>query len=186
MRRKGPELARADPPPAGRQRRNPCAAVLRLASRSEETGRTGDSDRMSYKPEEECVSEYLAGVDSIRKVGLVDTSYDPRRRLCVDLAKREERGAFFGEFSKGGMPVYMVGVTNNRGDFCGETEHTYVSLCAGGNTVTPGQWTAPDGAIYRDVILIVSGISENEALSYKRQYGQLSVMEVKHGSSRYV
>lgn len=141
---------------------------------------------MSYKTEEECVSEYLAGVDSIRECGLVDTSYDPKRRLCVDLAKREERDGFFDEFSKGGMPVYIVGVTNNRGDFCDETEYIYVSLCAGGNTVTLGQWTAPDGAIYRDVTLVVSGITENEALRYKRRYGQLSIMEVKHGSSRCV
>ena len=141
---------------------------------------------MSYKPGEECVSEYLAGVDAIRKGGLVDASYDPKRRLRVDLAKREEREGFFDEFSKGGMPVYIVGVTNNRGDFCDETEHIYVSLCAGGNTVMLGQWMAPDGAIYRDVTLVVSGITEDEASGYKLQYAQLSIMEVRHGSSRYV
>ena len=123
---------------------------------------------------------------AIGEHGLGNTSYNPKRRSCVDLSETEEQDAFFDEFSKGGMSVYIVGIVSNRGGFCDETRDAYVRLCVAGNAVMLGQWTAPDGAIYRDVVLVVSGIDENEALRYKRRYGQLSIMEVKHGSSRYI
>jgi len=122
--------------------------------------------------------EYDGGVEAITRHGSGDITYNHRSGSCVDLEKPEERTRFFGEFTKGGLPVYIVAVTNNEGDFNEATRDAYVSMRMAGNEVMLGQWTGPGGRTYRDVSVVVSGITQEQALKYKKQYGQFMIARV--------
>ncbi len=136
--------------------------------------------------EKECKKDYHVAVRAIEKYGSGNVSYVPKLQSCVDLAKTEEQDRFFDEFTDGGMPVYIIGITNNERNFNETTRKAYVRLCMEGRAVMLGQWTDPEGVTYRDVITIMSGIDRNRALKYKKQYDQLSIMEIRNDASRYL
>ena len=150
--------------------------VLTAAQKNDTDGRT----------EEDCEKDYRVQVEAIERYGLGNVSYDPKIRSCVDLAKTEEQDRFFNEFTDGGMPVYIIAITNNEECFNETTMKAYVKLCTEGKIVMLGQWTDPNGSTYKDVITIMSGINRDQALKYKKQYGQLSIMEIRNDASRYL
>jgi len=126
--------------------------------------------------------EYDDGVEAITNHGSGNITYNHRNRSCIDLENPEEQIRFFGEFTMDGLPVYIFAVTNNEGDFNEATRDTYVSMRMAGNEVMLGQWTSPGRITCRDVIRIVSGITQEQALKYKKQYDQqMIVMITRNG-----
>ena len=124
-------------------------------------------------------AEYEEGVRIIAQYGSGNTTYSHKIGSCVNLEKQDEKSRFFDMFTENGMPVYIIGVTNNIDSFDDYTKNVYVQLRSRQKEVMLGQWTGPGGVIYRDVLIIVSGIGTEQALKYKRQYSQISILEIR-------
>ncbi len=131
--------------------------------------------------------EYDAGVESIRRHGSGSVTYHPGMGSCIDLANPDEKDALFERLTDGGQPVYLISVTNNRKDFDEESRNEYIRFRKQGADVMLGQWIDINGFTYRDVTVAISGIGREEALKYKREYGQayIVVME-RYGPPRLI
>lgn len=138
----------------------------------------GDSDL-----EEKYAQEYEEEADAIRQYGSGNITYSRRIGSYVDLGVPEQASRFFAEFTDGGMSVYVVGVTNNPADYNETTKEAYLRMRLQQKEVMLGQWTSPHGVRYRDAILIMSGINREQALKYKKQYNQLSIVEIRENGS---
>ena len=118
-------------------------------------------------------------MDAIRRYGPENVTYVPRTGRCMKLKNRDSVRVFFEEHTRNGDPVYMIGVTNNRDDFNENTRNAYVSLRMGAKDATVGRWADAEGSVYNDVIAIMSGISREQALKYKKQYRQISIVAIE-------
>lgn len=130
--------------------------------------------------------EYNLAVLEIKRYGSGNVTYNPRNRSYINITKIEEKTRLFDEFARNDMPVYILGVTNNKGDFNKCTRNVYVQLREEGGNAMLGQWTDGEN-IYRDVVVVLSGITRDRALNYKKQYEQLIIVEIqKNGNSEYI
>ncbi len=123
-------------------------------------------------------AEYEKGAKAIRQSRLENVTYSHRIGFCIDLKNNKVKRRFFDMFTNNGKPVYIIGITDNAGDFDDYSKAAYVWLRSEQKEAMLGQWTDPRGIRYRDVLLVISGISRNLALKYKRRYSQMSIMEV--------
>ena len=131
--------------------------------------------------------EYDQAVDAITKHGSGNITYNPLTGSYKDFEKPEDVRKVFEEFTDDGMPVYVIGVTNNEGDFDRYTKEAYVILRMDKKDAVLGQWIGPLGATYRDVALVLSGISREQALNYKTKYDQQSIVVIqKNGPPEFI
>ena len=128
--------------------------------------------------EDRYVEDYNRGVNAIRQHKRKNTTYVPGAGMCMSLDSQEQVRMFFEKHTRNGDPVYMIGVTNNRGDFNEHTQRAYVSLRMEAREATLGRWADPEGTVYNDIIVVMSGISREQALKYKKQYMQLSIVVI--------
>ena len=129
--------------------------------------------------EDSYVEDYERGVDAIRRYGPENVTYIPRTGKCMKLKNQDSVRMFFEEYTRNGNPVYIIGVTNNRDDFNEYTRSAYVSLRTDAKDATVGRWADAEGLTYNDVIAIMSGISREQALKYKKQYRQISIVVIE-------
>ena len=137
--------------------------------------------------EDSYILDYEAEAEAIKRYGPGDITYSRKLGLCIDLTIPEEKSKFFSKFTDSDLPVYLIGITNNRGDFNDATKEAYVQMRSQQKEVMLGQWMSPHGNTYRDVILALSGISKDLALKYKKQYGQISIVVInKDGPTKLI
>ena len=126
--------------------------------------------------EREYNEDYDMSVKAISRYGPGDVTYSNRLGSYVRLEEPEEKTRLFNEFTYNAQPVYIVGTTNNKRDFDEATRNVYVQLRREGKEAMLGQWTNRKGVRYRDVIFVISGISREQALKYKKQYVQIAIV----------
>ena len=83
----------------------------------------------------------------------------------------------FDEFSDGGSPVYIIAVTNNAGNFDETNRDAYMSMRSRGIEAMLGQWTKRERT-FQDIVMAMSGINRRQALKYKKQYNQLTMVGI--------
>ncbi len=85
------------------------------------------------------IADYDRGVEAIKRYGKGNVTYSPRIGRCICLNIPRDRDVFFDEFSDGGSPVYIIGVTDNDGDFDEARRDAYVSMRSRGVEAMLGQ-----------------------------------------------
>ena len=113
-------------------------------------------------------AEYENGARGIAQYGLGNTTCIHRIGSCISLEKPEDKRMFFDILTKNGTPAYIIGAANNIGAFNDYARGGYVQLRSEQKEAMLGQWGGPGGVIYRDVLMVASGISAEQALKYKK------------------
>ena len=111
---------------------------------------------------------------------------DPKTRRTINIAKdRHGRIELFQYYTKHGAPVYIIGVTNNKGDFNMTTEQAFIRLGKERKNAVLGQWIDKKGRRFRDTAFIISGITEEKALSLKFKYNQKEIVMLTKDEKYY-
>lgn len=136
--------------------------------------------------ESDARSNFRKAVATWDKLGDGNFSYDPATGIRTNVTDKGDQCRLLDNHSVDGMPVYLVGVTNNRGEFNRDAENAYVELIMAGKTAIMGQWADTTGTTYKDVVLVASGIDEDGARILEKAYRQMPIVEVARDGVRFV
>jgi len=118
------------------------------------------------------------GADLLDKSPLKGASYTPEMgKTLMNINDEKTVKRFARLYSVNNMPVYTIGVTNNKGAFGEKTRNRFASLLRKGHKAGLGKWIDNKGDVYNDVTMILSGISRREAINYKNKYRQQEILE---------